>query len=198
MLADEPKPIEIYGKSKLEAEKYILQQDDIPWLIFRPTGVYGPREKDYYVFFKTINGGMEPYIGKSRQILTFIYVKDLVRLVIGSLRSGKVHKAYFVADGNEYDSREFAAITKKHLGKRTFRFTLPLGMVKAIACSMEKIYGIWGGMPTLNSDKYNVLSSTNWRCETAPLELDFGFKAEYDLDRGVKETLEWYKKEQWI
>jgi UDP-glucose 4-epimerase len=197
-LTDEPKPVEIYGRSKLEAEKYIRSLVEFPWLIFRPTGVYGPRETDYYVFFKTISQGLEPYIGTRKQILTFIYVRDLVRLVFDALESSFVRKAYFISDGQEYDSVTFAAITKKHLGKKTFSFTVPASLVKVLAVSLEKVYGLWGSTPTLNSDKYNVLSSTNWKCETGPLRTDFSFKALYDLDAGVKETLEWYKKEGWL
>jgi len=197
-LSDEPKPIEIYGRSKLEAEKFIRSLTDFPWLILRPTGVYGPRETDYYVFFKTINGGLEPYIGTRKQILTFIFVRDLARLVFDAIESLIIRKAYFVSDGYEYNSVTFAGITKKHLNKKTFSFTVPSGIVKILAHSIEKVCGLWGTMPTLNSDKYNVLSSINWRCEVAPLETDFGFKASYDLDAGVKETLEWYKKEGWL
>jgi len=197
-LSDTPKPIEIYGKSKLEAEKFITSLSNFPWLIFRPTGVYGPRETDYYIFFKTINNGFEPYIGTKKQILTFIYVKDLVRLVFDALASPIVHKAYFISDGSEYDSVTFAEITKKHLNKKTFSFTVPSGVVKVLARSLEKICGLWGTTPTLNSDKYNVLSSTNWKCEVSPLQNDFNFKALYDLDAGVKETLEWYIKEGWF
>ncbi|MCX6267293.1 MAG: NAD(P)-dependent oxidoreductase [Bacteroidetes bacterium] len=194
----EPKPIELYGKSKLEAERYITSLKNFPWLIVRPTGVYGPKEKDYFVFFQTINRGMEPYIGFRKQVLTFIYVRDLVRLIYLALASAHVNKAWFVSDGNEYPSELFAAITKKALGKKTIRFTVPLFVVKAIATIGERVAGLWGAIPTLNTDKYNVLSSTNWRCEVEPLERDFGFKAEYDLEKGVHETLEWYKKEKWL
>lgn len=198
MLADEPRPIELYGKSKLAAERYIRQQMHFPWLIIRPTGVYGPREKDYYVFFKTINRGLETYIGSAKQILTFIYVRDLVRLVFDALQSQVKQKAYFATDGFEYDTETFAAIAKKHLNKKSFRVTIPPGIVRQLAVVLEKIYGLWGSIPTLNSDKFNVLSSTNWRCETEPLKTDFGFKAEYDLDKGVRETIEWYKREGWL
>ncbi|MCX6279784.1 MAG: NAD(P)-dependent oxidoreductase [Bacteroidetes bacterium] len=197
-LSDEPKPIELYGKSKLEAEKYITSLKDFPWLIFRPTGVYGPREKDYFIFFQTINRGMEPYIGFKKQVLTFIYVRDLVRLIFIAISSNHVNKAYFVSDGKEYPSELFAAITKKALGKKTFRFTVPLFIVKTIATVGENLAGLWGAMPTLNSDKYNVLSSTNWRCESEPLYRDFGFQAEYDLEKGVSEVLAWYKREKWL
>ncbi|MCX6306199.1 MAG: NAD(P)-dependent oxidoreductase [Bacteroidetes bacterium] len=194
----EPKPIELYGKSKLEAERYITSLTGFPWLIVRPTGVYGPKEKDYFIFFQTINRGLEPYIGFKKQVLTFIYVRDLVRLIFLALASQHVNKAWFVSDGKEYPSELFAEITKKALGKKTLRFTVPLFLVKTIATIGERVTGLWGSIPTLNTDKYNVLKSTNWRCEVEPLEKDFGFKAEYDLEKGVAEALAWYKKEHWL
>ena len=197
-LADKPNPIELYGKSKLEAETYIQSLGNFPWLIFRPTGVYGPRERDYFVFFQTIRRGFETYIGRTKQILTFIYVKDLVRVIFDALPSSIIRKAYFVSDGNEYDTVTFATITKKHLNKRTIRLVVPPSVVSGIAVLLEKSFGIFGKIPTLNTDKYKVMSSTNWKCEVEPLQNDFNFKAQYDLDEGVKETVEWYKKEGWL
>lgn len=198
MLSDQPNPIELYGKSKLEAEKYIQTLNDFPWIIMRPTGVYGPREKDYYVFFKTMNRGLETYIGSKPQILTFIYVKDLVRVVFDAASSVVLRESYFVSDGKEYDTVTFALITKKILHKKTVKITVPPGIVKQLAFGMEKLYGAFGSMPTLNTDKYRVLSSVNWRCETKPLQKDFHFTAEYDLEKGVEETIAWYKKEGWL
>jgi len=197
-LTDDPKPIELYGKSKLEAERYITGLRDFPWLIVRPTGVYGPREKDYFVFFQTIQRGLEPYIGFKKQTLTFIYVRDLVRVIFIALESIHKQKAWFISDGNEYPSELFAEITKKALNKSTFKITVPLFVVKTIATVGEGIAGLFGKIPTLNTDKYNVLKSTNWRCETEPLQTDLGFKAEYDLERGVNEVLAWYKQEKWL
>ena len=198
MHSDEPKPIELYGRSKLAAEKFITSVKDFPWLIIRPTGVYGPREKDYYVFFKTINNRLETYIGFSKQIITFIYVKDLVRVIFDAMLSSVTGKAYFVSDGLEYDTQTFAAIAKKHLNRKTVKITVPTGIVKQLAFLLEKTFGLWGSMPTLNTDKYNVLKSINWRCDTEPLQRDFSFTADYDLDKGVKETLEWYKQNGWL
>jgi len=198
MLSHTPNPIELYGKSKLEAEKYIHALDSFPWLIIRPTGVYGPREKDYYLFFKAMSRGLETYIGSRQQVLTFIYVKDLVRLIFDALKSPIVRKSYFVSDGNEYDTRTFAAITKKILQKKTLKITVPSVIVKKLAFGLEKVFGLWGTIPTLNTDKYNVLSSANWRCETEPLLHDFGFIAEYDLEKGIRETIDWYKTEHWL
>lgn len=198
MLADKPKPVDEYGRSKLEAEKYITSLTSFPWLIIRPSGVYGPREKDYFVYFQTISRGMEPYIGYKPQILTFIYVRDLVRLILDVTVSGISCRSYFVTDGNQYDSREFAKITKMHLNKKTVKITLPLGLVGGIAFVMEKLFSMSGKMPTLNTDKFNIMKSTNWTCQVDAIQKDFGFRAEYDLDKGVKEALEWYKNEGWL
>jgi len=198
MLSDTPKPVDEYGKSKLEAEKYLMSVTGFPWLIIRPSGVYGPRETDYFVYFQTINRGMEPYIGFRPQILTFIYVRDLVRLILDAVLSDISGRSYFVTDGKQYTSREFAAITKKYLDRKTLRFTLPSGLVGGIAFAMEKIFSIAGNMPTLNTDKFNIMKSLNWTCQVDVLQKDFNFKAEYDLDKGVKEALEWYKKEGWL
>lgn len=198
MLSDKPRPVDEYGRSKLKAEQFITSVPGFPWLIIRPSGVYGPREKDYFVYFKTIQQGMEPYIGNKPQILTFIYVRDLARLVIDAAMSGIKEKSYFVTDGKEYDSREFAEITKKHLNKKTIKMTLPLWFVGGSAFVMEKMYGIWGRMPTLNTDKFNIMKSVNWTCQVDPLLKDFNFRAEYDLDKGVKEAIEWYRNEGWL
>ena len=52
--SDTPKPNTAYGESKLAAERYLDEQneglseeDKFPFVVLRPTGVYGPRENDY-------------------------------------------------------------------------------------------------------------------------------------------------------
>ncbi|MDE6127236.1 MAG: NAD(P)-dependent oxidoreductase, partial [Muribaculaceae bacterium] len=42
-----PDPNTRYGLSKIKAEQYLEHLSGIPYIIFRPTGVYGPHEKDY-------------------------------------------------------------------------------------------------------------------------------------------------------
>ena len=51
--SDEPRPNTEYGKSKLEAECFLMQTS-LPVVILRPTGVYGPRERDYFMMAKSI------------------------------------------------------------------------------------------------------------------------------------------------
>jgi nucleoside-diphosphate-sugar epimerase len=199
MLSDEPKPDTLYGASKLKAEQYIASLPDFPYIFLRPTGVYGPREKDYFVFNKTVSNGIEPAMGFQTQYLTFIYVADLVRLAFLACESGIVRKGYFVTDGKEYTDKEYSAIVKKHLGrKHTLKIRVPLFLVKFISYSLDAVCGWFGHTPTLNRDKYKILRVMNWKCEIKPTEDDFNFKAVYDLDKGTEEAIKWYKQEKWL
>ncbi|MDR1887525.1 MAG: NAD(P)-dependent oxidoreductase [Prevotellaceae bacterium] len=199
MLSDEPRPDTLYGASKLKAEQFIASLSGFPYIFLRPTGVYGPREKDYFVFNKTVSNGIEPAMGFQTQYLTFIYVRDLVKLAFLACKSNIERKGYFVSDGREYTDKEYAAIVKKHLGrKHTLKIRVPLFLVKFISYSLDTVCGYFGKTPTLNKDKYKILRVMNWRCEIKPTEDDFHFKADYDLDRGTGEAIEWYKREKWL
>ncbi|MCX7861533.1 MAG: NAD(P)-dependent oxidoreductase [Bacteroidales bacterium] len=195
--SDTPNPKTIYGRSKLLADEYI-QSKNLPWIIFRPTGIYGPRDIDYLEFFKTIQKGIEPYIGFKKQYLTFIYVKDLARLICLALSSNIVQKSYFVSDGNVYTSEEFARITKTILNKKTIPIRIPLILLKIIVFIIELCYKPFGRTPVLNKDKYYILSALNWKCDIEPTLQDFNFIPQYNLTTGVKETIEWYKQHQWL
>ncbi len=195
-LTDTPKPISLYGKSKLKTEQYIKSLKDFPYLIFRPTGVYGPREKDYYIMYKSIKRGLETYIGTSRQHISFIYVKDLSRLIINALDSNITGRSYFISDLKEYTSYEFNWLIKRRLNKKTIALVIPKFLVKLIAFLNEKISCfLFGKIPTLNTEKYKEISQINWLCDSSDLVKDFGFKPEYDLGKGLDETIKWYKKE---
>ncbi|RLD54388.1 MAG: NAD(P)-dependent oxidoreductase [Bacteroidetes bacterium] len=195
-LTDTPKPVSYYGKSKLKTEQYIKSLKDFPYLIFRPTGVYGPREKDYYVMYKSIKQGIETYINTKKQLISFIYVKDLSRLIVGALNSEIINKSYFVSDLKEYTAQEFNWLIKKKLIKKTISLVFPGFLVKILAFINEKVSCLFSSkIPTLNTEKFKEISQKNWLCDSSALVKDFNFKPEYNLSKGLDETLQWYKKE---
>jgi nucleoside-diphosphate-sugar epimerase len=51
---------------------------------------------------------------------------------------------------------------------------------------------------TLNKDKYSILSARNWDCDIEDLKKDLNYTPKYDLERGVEETIKWYKNEKWL
>lgn len=196
--SDKPNPKTLYGKSKFKAEQFIREQNLLSYIIIRPTGVYGPRDKDYLSFIKTINFSLEPYLGSQNKLLSFIYIKDLTRIIFIALQSRVFNKSYLVTDGQTYTSQEFSKIVKKALSKKTIKFIVPIELVRIIAWGAEQLSQILKKPSVLNTDKYYTLIAANWSCDSSLAELDFNFKAEYDLERGISETIKWYKKNKWI
>lgn len=192
-----PNPVTAYGKSKLLAESY-LAEFDIPSVIVRPTAVYGPRERDILVMFKLISQGLEFYVGRKDQQLSFIHVTDLANVTIALLESPHVNKTYNLTDGTAYDRYALGNITKEVLGKKTLKLHVPLGVMKMTAGFLEMIYGLNGKIPTINKEKLKELTAANWHYSIEALKKDVGFNPIYDLQHGLKETLQWYQKHKWI
>jgi nucleoside-diphosphate-sugar epimerase len=171
----------------------------LPLVILRPTAVYGPRERDLYQLIRTVARGLEPYIGRNAQQLSFIYVKDLAEITLRALQlPGRNHLSYNLSDGNSYDKYAFAEVTKKLLHKKTLRLHLPLPAVRALAGLLEGAYGLGNRMPALNREKLRELSAANWTCSIREPQRDLGFSPRYNLETGLAETLAWYKDNKWL
>lgn len=194
----EPHPVSNYGRSKLAAERYLQSVKDIPWLIIRPTVVYGPRETELFTVFKLLNNGLELYVGNTPQLLTFIYIKDLVGAIFACLPLSESRRAYFVSDGGRYHADYFNYCIKKILGRKTIKLRLPLQMLFFLASITESISRLRGRYPPFNREKVTELSPRNWDCDARPLLLDSGFKPGYSLEKGLHETILWYKKMDWL
>ena len=192
-------PNTAYGISKLKSERYLESLEGFPYVIFRPTGVYGPREKDYFLMVDSIKKHLDFSVGYKRQDLTFVYVKDLVQAVFLAIDKKVKRRAYFVTDGEVYTSRAFSNLIKQELGNPcVIHIKSPLFILKIISLFAEFISRLIGKSSTLNSDKYNIMKQRNWQCDITPTQIELGYRPQYKLDKGVEETVSWYKKEQWI
>ena len=196
---DTPMPNTAYGLSKLKAELYIQSIPGFPYVIYRPTGVYGPREMDYFLMAKTIQRHMDFSVGFRRQDLTFVYVKDIVQAIFLGIEKKVVQKTYFLSDGKVYQSRVFSDLIQKELGNPfVIRVKCPLIVLKVISLLAQFIAMRSGKCSTLNLDKYKIMKQRNWQCDITPTIKELGYTPEYDLERGVRETIAWYKNEGWL
>jgi len=197
---DSPQPNTAYGKSKLEAEKYLESLGTrVPYIILRPTGVYGPREKDYFIMAKSIKGHSDFAVGYKRQDITFVYVQDVVQAVFLALEKGENGRKYFLSDGQVYQSTTFSDLIHEELGRPWWiRITAPVWVLRIVTFFGEYVGRMTGKVTALNNDKYNILKQRNWRCDIQPAIDELGYQPKYDLKQGVKETIKWYKDNGWL
>lgn len=196
--SDTAMPDTAYGHSKLIAEAYI-KSCGVPYIILRPTGVYGPRERDYFQMAVSIKKHIDFAVGYKKQTITFIYVKDLVKAVYLAIEKDVTDRCYFVSEARGYSSRSFSDYIQASLGvKNVLHITASLWVLKAVSTLSELIARLTGKATTLNRDKYNIMRQRNWLCDTTPIEKELQFTTDYTLERGTQETIQWYKQERWL
>ena len=209
---DTPQPNTEYGRSKLAAEKYLDSLGArIPYIILRPTGVYGPREKDYFIMAKSIQQHSDFAVGYKRQDITFVYVEDVVQAVFLALnplhlplakgeKEGVVNgRKYFLSDGEVYQSTTFSDLIHEELGRPWWiRITAPVWVLRIVTFCGEYIGRMTGKVTALNNDKYNILKQRNWRCDIQPAIDELGYQPKVKLEEGVRRSIKWYKDNHWL
>jgi nucleoside-diphosphate-sugar epimerase len=203
---DIPHPNTDYGKSKLEAEKWLHESLEVrtdgkvfPYVILRPTGVYGPRERDYFLMAKSIKQHSDFAVGFQQQDITFVYVQDVVQAVFLACEKGQPERAYFLSDGEVYQSTTFSDLIRRELGNPWWiRITAPIWVLRIVTWFGDKIGHLTGKISALNNDKYHILKQRNWRCDIEPARRELGYHPEYTLERGVPLTIKWYKENGWL
>ena len=193
-----PAPVTDYGRSKLLGEQKLKGLPSLPLIVLRPTAVYGPRERDIFIMLRSIQRGIEPYIGRIQQQLSFVYVKDLVAVTMNSLFCNGSHMTFHISDGGSYDQYELANLSKHILNRKTLRLHLPYAMINGIAFAMEKWYGWRGKTPVLNREKLHELTAINWQCSIEEAKKQLDFRPQYSLKQGLWETLQWYRLNKWL
>lgn len=198
--SDTPQPNTEYGRSKLAAEQYLEQLGNrLPYIILRPTGVYGPREKDYFVMAKSIKQHSDFAVGYRRQDITFVYVSDVVQAIFLALDAPQVGRKYFLSDGEVYQSTTFSNLIHEELGRPWWiRITAPEWVLRIITFFGEYTSRLTGKVSVLNKDKYNILRQRNWRCDIQPAIDELGYQPTVKLAEGVKRTIKWYKDNGWL
>lgn len=193
-----PNPDTRYGLSKIKAETYLETVPDFPWIIFRPTGVYGPHEKDYLMMIKSIDAHVDFGVGYKTQLLTFIYVDDLVSAMFDALASdATIRRKYIISEARSYTQKEFRRMVAEALGGRfVVPVKLPLWAAYVASVACEK-WGLLRMKPsTLNRDKFKIMKQRNWSCDISDARRDFGFSPKVDLREGIRRTVEAYLAEK--
>ncbi len=166
-------PLAPYGVSKYCGEQYLnyfKRLFGIERIILRYANVYGPRQDPLgeagvvAIFTGKILRGENPVIfGDGEQTRDYVYVKDVVRANILAI-DGK-EGTYNIGTGIETSVNELVKMFEKAIGKKiTPEYAPPRkGEVQRISLSFEKA------------------------------KKELGFEPEYSLEKGLRETIAWYR-----
>jgi len=197
--ADPRRPIEYYGRSKLEAEEVVEEESGgIPWTILRPSGVYGPGDVDYFNLFKSAMRGWNVFFGNRNRCMSIIYVDDCVRgTLMAAQHENSVGKGYFLTNDEQVTWEQFQSEVLQVVDRRVRTLDLPeqLGLIAALGGELASRID---RKPRLfNLQKAKMGAQQAWTCVGDTARTDFGFSADVDLVEGIRRTHDWYLANDW-
>lgn len=171
-----PAPSDIYSAVKLSV-RYIssiyAKQKEVNLIWTFIGSVYGPGRDDNNLITYTIKSllsNQTPKYTKLEQKWDYIYIKDLVKALYLIALKGKVWKNYPIGSGYSNSLLEYVQIIRNYINS-------------------ELILDI-GKIPY----KSDIID--NQIIDISSLSEDTGFTPEYSFDKGIKETIDFYKNRQ--
>lgn len=194
-------PITNYGRSKKAAEEALEKYKmKLPITIVSPPAVYGPRDTEILSIFKIIKMGIAPYIGFDKKYVSFVHSDDLARGIIEAAESRKtIGKKYFISSDEFYTWKQIYEIIKYMLGKK---IVLPINLPHFIVLAAGAISEFFGKFattpPVFNYEKGIDFIQKYWICSTESAHKDFNYSQKMPIEDGIKNTIKWYKKMNWL
>jgi nucleoside-diphosphate-sugar epimerase len=197
--SDPPRPIEHYGKSKLEAEQALQRCDDLPWTIVRPSVVYGPGDVDMFELFRAAKLGVNLFYGNREKRASIVYVDDLVQALVDAAQSERtLGRGYFVGDDVPYTWDEVQGHIARALGRRGVTLNLPARVVQVAARLGELATALDKKPRILNRQKALLDAQQAWLCSAQAAREDFGFAPRVAMADGTQRTYAWYRAHGWL
>lgn len=156
-----------YAISKTAGELYI-EMSGLEFLSFRLANAYGPRNLSgpLPTFYQRLTTGKPCFVMDSRR--DFVYIDDLVQVVIGAI-DGKGKKGhYHISSGSDYAIKQLFDAT-----------------IAALKIKLDKPVEV---RPRSPDDVETIL------LDPTSTKKDFAWSVSTPLENGVAKAIEWYKK----
>jgi nucleoside-diphosphate-sugar epimerase len=194
------KPVTYYGESKLAGEKIALKfASQLPIVVIRPPVVYGPREENFFVYLKTLSLGWNIKIGATRRELSLVYITDIVRAMVqAAVCYPKNEKIYYVTDGVSYIWNDISDTAMSIFDIPAKTIVIPELLLIFLSRVSETL--AWFSLKPALFDRQRVIDicQTSWVASPIAFFESHKFQPEYNLAKGLQETIDWGKKNNWF
>ena len=198
---DPARPIEGYGRSKLEAEHAVrLHEGRLPVSIVRPASVYGPRDRDFLRVFRLATGPIALHAVPRDNVFSLAHVSDVVvALLLAAEHPAAVGRTYFVADETPVSWRElYATIARAASATPAVELQLPLPALALAGAAGDALSMLTGWHSLANGHKTRLARPRWWVCDSARIRGELGWQPTRTLQEGVEETYLWYLEAGWM
>lgn len=198
--SDPAVPITTYGRSKKAQEDLAKEyMDKLPITIARAPAIYGERDTEIYLVFKTYKQGLFTLIGFDDKKLSLIHVADLVRgLYLCAVSERGKGEIYNISSSEFYSWGPIGMEIGKALKKKAVTLRFPHMLVYSVAGAAQFFALFSPKAATFNIEKARDFVQSFWTLDPSKAKQDLGFTQEISLSEGIKRTIDWYKENKWL
>ena len=194
---DIPRPVSWYGLSKLEGEAAVASEWKGPWIVLRPSVVYGPGDRGLLTFFAAAARGWVPVpAGENR-----IHLIEASRAALGIARAAGrpelAGRTGVLCDPEPVRVKDLARSIAR-LPERPARLVpIPSALVRAAGAFETLREAITRVSRPFNADKAREILAGDWLCEPL-MQAHLSLPPASALGDGLREAWNWYRREGWL
>lgn len=186
---DACRPCSCYGESKRQAELALLAdaaRTARPWLVLRPSIVYGPGDGATDLLFRQATAALCPVPWRPRP-LSAIYVRDVVVALLAALQQD-VGGAFLPLAGATTDSHALMEAIAHACGRRARLLRVPDAVAVAAGHAADLLARARGAPSYFSRDKVREITAVGWVADREPARRALGFSARSSLEEGLAEV----------
>ena len=194
---DSCNPIDSYGRSKLESEKFLVNQTDLPFTILRISPIYGPGNNPLSgadILYRMTRHKIFLSISPGERYLQMIHIRDAINAIMMAGESEATSNDIYFITTNEICSWRNMGL--KYLQAQNLNgIVLPVNVIvlRFVVLSI-KSYRYFKGLSNQGLDEMaDYFFQRYWLCSPKKAKKDFGFEAKISLDEGILDLVQWYK-----
>jgi nucleoside-diphosphate-sugar epimerase len=204
-------PISEYGRSKRRAEG-LLFGGKWPFrtVSLRPPSLYGPRDHEFRPLLRLACRGWTARFGNALQGLSLVHGMDAATATTALLVASQATGVYYLDDGSGpdglrepnrrwpwgYHLDEFYRVLNGLFIKPVRTLRIPLGMLGVASFLAPPRQRQKAAL--LHPDRRRDLTVPGWVCTAAKLRQDTGWTPQWELARGLRNTLDFYRRSGWL
>lgn len=191
-------PLTWYGRSKLEAERVVLESG-LPCVILRPPVVFGPRDRDVLSYFRIAARGFLPVPGSRERHYSLVFAPDLAE---GIQRAGETPlpsgEIIPLVNPEPVTWLELGRHIARALGRRGREFHVPEAGIRAAGLVAGLAARLRGRPEIFSPQKVLEMLAPSWVASPEKARKLLGWTPGTPLDQALWQTVRWYRDHGWL
>jgi len=193
--ATPPRPADVYGRSKLEAERVATEESrrlGLRTMILRFPAIYGPEMRaNMRRLFRTVDRGIPLPFAAVANRRSLLYVGNACAAIERSLITGlEGPEVFFVSDGHDVSTADLIRAVAGALGRPARLFSVPSAAIRLAGRLGDRL--AWMRRPPLTSSTVERLLGS-LQVDISRIRALLGYTPPFTFEEGIRLTAEWFR-----